>query len=420
MIILQQQKYNCIGQKNGFTLIDLLIGTVLGAILLFVAGDFLLNILYSGRILESAHRSRSDWSRASHFIESEVALSERVITNKDNLNLGFCSTLIDDIDFKFGLEIRRHLPPVIYFTRNNQSNSMDWYGDVSLWRCGPQIDDQGEYKFVVEESRVVDSMTKDNDSSTYNPCHTSSDKDCDCNLEILSTNITSKAIAFNLCMRKNDESPLYVQKINAYTRISPVFSYPNANTLCSNKNRTIEGFYKLNGGTVAPDLLELSSSVEGLSIYDDILICGYGGGDTIKGSTANDVLEAGDSGSTAEPGATIYGYEGSDRLLGGPGNDTLYGGDGDDVLIGGMGNDQLNGGAGDNQYLVSPGQNNITGGEDIDVLFFELSIDDIENLDNCKRSECSLSFTISGITSSVTATNAEVLIFQDGRFDIVN
>ena len=107
-------------------------------------------------------------------------------------------------------------------------------------------------------------------------------------------------------------------------------------------------------------------------------------------------------------------------MLGGPGNDTLYGGDGDDVLIGGLGNDQLNGGAGDNQYLVNPGQNNITGGEGMDVLFFELSIDDINNLENCKRSECNLTFNISGISSSVTATNAEVLIFRDGRFDIVN
>jgi len=365
--------------------------------------------------------SRSDWSRTSHFIESEVALSERVITDKNNLNLEFCPTSIENIDFKFGLEIRRHLPPVIYFTRNNEeADSTNWYGNLSLWRCGPGIDKHGKYKVQVEEARVVDSMMKDNDDSSYNPCNGDSESNCDCNLEILSTNSTSKALAFSLCMRKNAGSPLYTQKINAYTRISPVFSYPNANTLCSNVNRTIEGFYKLNGGTVGPDLLELSSSEQGLSIYDDILICGYGGGDTIKGSTANDVLEAGDSGNNAEPGATIYGYAGSDRLLGGPGNDTLYGGDGDDVLIGGMGNDQLNGGAGDNQYLVSPGQNNITGGEGIDVLFFETSIDDIENLNNCKRSECNLTFNLNGLSSSVMATNAEVLIFRDGRFDIIN
>ena len=405
MIILQHQKNQTKNVNSGFTLIELLIGTVVGTILLFVAGDFLLNVLYSGQILEAAHRSRSDWNRTSHFIESEIALSERVITDPNNLNLGFCTASIDDIDFQFGLEIRRHLPPVIYFTRNNENDSTEWYGDLSLWRCGPQIDVQGEYKFDVQEARVVDSMTSE------------------CKIEVSSStnsNSISKSITFTLCLQKKSSAPAYTQTINAYTRISPVFSYPNTNTLCSNENRTIEGFYKLNGGTVESDVLELSENVEGLSIYDDILICGYGGGDIIKGSTANDVLEAGDSGNAAEPGATLYGYSGSDRLLGGPGNDTLYGGDGDDVLIGGMGNDQLNGGAGDNQYLVNPGQNNITGGEGIDVIFFELSIDDINNLDNCKRSECNLTFNLNGLSSSVMATNAEVLIFRDGRFDIIN
>ena len=403
VITPRPQKNYGIDVKSGFTLIEVLIGTVLGAILIFITGDLLLSTVYSGRNLESSHRTRNDWNRTSHFIESEIALSERVITDPNNLNLEFCPTSIDEIDFKYGLEIRRHLPPVIYFTRNNEVNSTEWYGDLSLWRCGPKIDEQGEYNFDVEESRVVDSMTNE------------------CKIEISSsTSSISKAINITLCLQKNNAAPAYTQTINAYTRISPVFSYPNANTLCSNENRTIEGFYKLNGGTIGSDLLELSSNVEGLSIYDDILICGYGGGDTIKGSTANDVLEAGDSGSTSEPGATLYGYAGSDRLLGGPGNDTLYGGDGDDVLIGGLGNDQLNGGAGDNQYLVNPGQNNITGGEGMDVLFFELSIDDINNLENCKRSECNLAFNMSGISSSVTATNAEVLIFRDGRFDIVN
>ena len=99
MIILQHQKNQTKNVNSGFTLIELLIGTVVGTILLFVAGDFFLNVFYSGQILEAAHRSRSDWNRTSHFIESEIALSERVITDPNNLNLGFCPASIDDIDF---------------------------------------------------------------------------------------------------------------------------------------------------------------------------------------------------------------------------------------------------------------------------------------------------------------------------------
>ena len=403
VITPRSQKNYGIDVESGFTLIELLIGTVVGAILIFVTGNLLLSTVYSGRNLESSHRSRNDWNRTSHFIESEIALSERVITDQNNLNLEYCPTSINEIDFKFGLEIRRHLPPVIYFTRNNEDNSTEWYGDLSMWRCGPKIDEQGEYSFDVEEARVVDSMTNE------------------CKIEVSSsTNSISKAINFTLCLQKSNTAPAYTQTINAYTRISPVFSYPNANTLCSNETRTIEGFYKLNGGTIGSDLLELSSNVEGLSIYDDILICGYGGGDTIKGSTANDVLEAGDSGSSSETGATINAYSGSDRLVGGPGNDQLYGGDGDDVLISGSGNDTLNGGSGDNQYLAGAGNNIVLGGTGLDVVFLDQSKADVSGLANCSRSSCLVTYSVDGLASQISATGIEVIIFRDGRFDITN
>jgi len=403
VITPRSQKNYGIDVESGFTLIELLIGTVVGAILIFVTGNLLLSTVYSGRNLESSHRSRNDWNRTSHFIESEIALSERVITDQNNLNLEYCPTSINEIDFKFGLEIRRHLPPVIYFTRNNEDNSTEWYGDLSMWRCGPKIDEQGEYSFDVEEARVVDSMTNE------------------CKIEVSSsTNSISKAINFTLCLQKSNTAPAYTQTINAYTRISPVFSYPNANTLCSNETRTIEGFYKLNGGTIGSDLLELSSNVEGLSIYDDILICGYGGGDTIKGSTANDVLEAGDSGSSSETGATINAYSGSDRLVGGPGNDQLYGGDGDDVLISGSGNDTLNGGSGDNQYLAGAGNNIVLGGTGLDVVFLDQSKADVSGLANCSRPSCLVTYSVDGLASQISATGIEVIIFRDGRFDITS
>ena len=103
VITPRPQKNYGIDVKSGFTLIELLIGTVLGAILIFITGDLLLSTVYSGRNLESSHRTRNDWNRTSHFIESEIALSERVITDPNNLNLEFCPTSIDEIDFKFGL-----------------------------------------------------------------------------------------------------------------------------------------------------------------------------------------------------------------------------------------------------------------------------------------------------------------------------
>lgn len=394
--------------KNGFTLVELLVAATVGTLVAAAAGDLMLSNTRSGAGLEATQRLRTDWSRVSHFIESEVALSERVITNASLLNLAQCSPTISTTEFRFGLEVRRDLPPAIYFVKSNAANGLEWNGDSSLWRCGPSIDENGEYTNVITGTgtsqltaqRLVDGMTSS------------------CMLSVSSsTSGVSKSLRYELCIRGLTNYS-YAQSVNTYSRISPVFSYPNTNSLCSDAFLTIEGFYKLEGGTTSADTLELPSN--GLSQYDDILICGYGGGDTINGSTANDVLEAGDSGARPENGANIYAYSGSDRLLGGPGNDTLNGGDGDDVLIDGDGDDILNGGAGDNQYLVGAGSNNITGSSGLDVVFLDQIKADVSGLANCNRNSCDLNYSVNGASASVSATGVEVIIFRDGRYDIAN
>lgn len=394
--------------SQGFTLVELLVAAAVGTVVAAAAGDLMLSNMRSGAALEATQRLRTDWSRTSHFIESEVALSERVITDASRLNLAQCTTSISAAEFKFGLEVRRDLPPAIYFVKSNAADSLEWNGDSSLWRCGPNINENGEYTNVITGSstsllsaqRMVDGMTSN------------------CTLSVTpSQDGVSKSLQYRLCMRGLTNYS-YAQSVNTYSRISPVFSYPNTNSLCSDEYLTIEGFYKLEGGTTSADLLELPST--GLSEYDDILICGYGGGDTIKGSTANDVLEAGDSGSSSETGATINAYSGSDRLVGGPGNDQLYGGDGDDVLISGSGNDTLNGGSGDNQYLAGAGTNSITGGSGLDVVFLDQSKADVSGLANCSRSSCLVTYSVDGLASQISATGIEVIIFRDGRFDITS
>ena len=394
--------------SNGFTLVELLVAATVGTLVAAAAGDLLLSNMRSGAAIEATQRLRTDWSRVSHFIESEVALSERVITDASLLNLARCSSNISATEFAFGLEVRRDLPPAIYFVRDNATNSIEWNGDSSLWRCGPSIDVNGEYT----------DMITGNSTSQLNAQRLVDGMNSTCTLSVTtSTNGVSKSLRYRLCMRGLTNYS-YAQSVNTYSRISPVFSYPNTNSLCSDQFLTIEGFYKLEGGTTSADLLELPSS--GLSDYNDILICGYGGGDTINGSTANDVLEAGDSGNRPEPGAIVNAYSGSDRLLGGPGNDTLNGGDGDDVLIGGEGNDSMNGGSGDNQFLAGAGTNSIAGGNGLDVVFLDQNKADVSGLNNCKRSGCNLGYSISGNSGSISATGAEVIIFRDGRYDITN
>ena len=141
---------SCI-REAGFTLVELLVAASVGSIVALAASDLMLSNMRSGAALEATQRLRSDWNRTSHFIESEVALSERVITDASLLNLAQCNPMISETEFKFGLEVRRDLPPAIYFVRDNASTSLEWNGDSSLWRCGPSIDVNGEYTDVIRK-----------------------------------------------------------------------------------------------------------------------------------------------------------------------------------------------------------------------------------------------------------------------------
>ncbi|WP_419914588.1 calcium-binding protein [Hoeflea sp.] len=63
-----------------------------------------------------------------------------------------------------------------------------------------------------------------------------------------------------------------------------------------------------------------------------------------------------------EPGKTITGTDGDDRLDGGRGDDILYGGKGDDFLVGGDGDDIVYGGKGDDMLFGGKGDDTLYGG----------------------------------------------------------
>ena len=200
------------------------------------------------------------------------------------------------------------------------------------------------------------------------------------------------------------------------------------------------------------------------------IICGYGGGDTINGSSGNDIIEAGDSrvisgnpggddddddgvapcgpgppctgppssrpaccfisdsddddddddgsggGTSGSEPAVLNGGDGSDRLLGGPGDDSLNGDDGDDVLIGQEGDDTLTGGTGNDQYLPGAGDNTIADQSGLDIVYIDQNQEEVNGLDNCTQSTCNLNYTVKGSSASFTATGVDLIIFSDSRF----
>ena len=182
----------------------------------------------------------------------------------------------------------------------------------------------------------------------------------------------------------------------------------------------------------------------------DVLICGKGLVDEIRGSSYDDIIESGSNTATE-----IVGCNGSDVIEGGPSADTLKGdgggsdlcpdgarNDGDDILIGnnndgGEDGDQIElliGGNGFNRFVPGYGNVDIYGGENLDVVFFEdalLSADgdvadenyDFSKIENVSE-ECSrLGCTVTDLTDPASPKTmrlygVEILIFPDQRKDL--
>ena len=380
----------------GFTITELVVAAAIGLLTASVAGQALVSHLESSERAEAMERQRNDWARTTHFIESEIALSERLIGNIDNIIIpSTCD--IKESEFRIAIDMRRDLPIVIYAVKPSDSN---WLPTNTLWRCGPGLKDDGSYNNTIEFERLLDGLdgTADEGGGFISSSNTSN---------------SSKYADFILAL-KGHATVKYGQVTAARSRISPLYTRPTVNSLCDASNMV-----KVKG-TSGPDT---DLSAENISVLrgEDILLCGYGGGDSITGSSANDIIEAGDTGSS-----TLTGAAGNDVLRGTNDADTLFGGPGNDVLVGRGGNDKLVGDLeaqdiGDDQNIYLPGNGNdtIQGGQGLDIIFFSgnqgeyIIVGTTES--PCNTESCTVE-TSEGETKKIY--DSEILIFNDARLDL--
>lgn len=408
-----------------FTLPELLIAAAIGVLTASVAGDLLISHIRSSEKAEALERQRSDWARTTSFLEAEIALSERIFTQsppfKDGLPIempaacGYPSLE----ETRLQLDIRRDLPPVTYGIRESKDG---WLGDYTLWRCGPSIDSEGTYCTLsdinnensscyglpyISTAIIVDGLVGNEDqgfgflAQEQTPTGSSGD---------------NKYVSFTLRL-KGHATIAYNQRDAARSRITPLFSRPNENTLCEAANMV-----KLRGSNQVADTNNTLEIPNQNLAGEDILICGYGvgteavgmDGDTISGSDqANDIIEAGDYGR-----ATLFGLGGNDVLRGTLEADSLYGDSGDDVLIGRDGDDYLDGGSEQNSYVPGNGNDTVIGGSELDIVFFSGPRVDYSIEVGCTKESCTVWTSNWWNPERNYLEGVEILIFSDARVDL--
>lgn len=402
-------------QKQGFTLVELMIAAVFLLTTTTIAGQALISHLKGSQRIESLEQQRNNWNRTSSFIEADIALSERIFDLQNNPSLlsipDSCGSEIShDNQLRLGLEQRKISTPVIYFVKQSSSG---WLGDNTLWRCGPSFDFLGRpTSGSPQVAQILDGLDNSQPGGGFN-------------LNGVSSN--GKEVSFELALRGHALHSTYIQEDATQARITPLFIRPNEYSYC-----TGNAFVKLEGTSESEELTVRAGNVD---VGEDILICGNGGGDEITGSDdANDILEAGETG-----GSTIKGMSGDDRLRGTndlDAPDILMGGDGDDVLVGRSGDDLMSGGCGTNQYLPGPGNDFVIGdghsyissttvlesgscdNDPYDIVFMHGSLEDYTLSTICNNQACTV--TKNDETSTDVLNEVEVIIFDNARRDLPN
>jgi len=445
-------------QPRGFTLPELLVAASLGVGLALLSGSLMLSQIKSNARAESLQRQREDWKRTTTLLESEIAMSSRIFTKPEAINIpSQCS--LQSSEARLALDLPRDLPPVIYGIRviNSETTSIDhnqWIGTNSndsgyglLVRCGPQLkitDDGGDdydRDSNAIETVVIDGIDTNSPGNGLQVIPTKTDN---------GKNEDIKSVSFTLSLKAGKDATnggtgtvfRYQMGSGSYSRINPVAAFPEDSSACSRlcgidedtgqRNCKDFGSYYVVPVTTTPFAVPYA----GLTANDNITVCSLLDGGAITGGNRNDVIDGmpqPEAQGQSYPGVTIEGGDGSNVLLGSYGSDTINGGSGDDIIVGRGGSDTLNGGGGQNRYLPWPSINDpqvtnletiettaITGGPALDTVYFRGNKSDFSGVGNCtKASGCTITPTNPNLKLKLDLhAGIDVLVFRDGRQDL--
>lgn len=420
-----------LGSPNiGFTLPELLVALVIGSLVVVVAASAMVNDLRVNSKSEITQRKRDEWKRAMSFIESEIAMGERIITDSSSIYVPQSCGFDDNDQVRLAIDIRRELPLIIYAVRNLSSNQKDWNPDALLKRCGPAI------ATVVPRSTIglIDYTRGQPVSSVLLDGLKSSDTTSTCDGFCVSRT-GSKSASFILRLR-GLAGTNYQAGSATFSRVNSMEPYPVEMSAC---DRSCRGNL-CNQNTSSTYILTGSSSSTNLTVntgLDDtetsIMVCGLGYASSLVGSSTSrsNIIDPGQTSSLAANVSVPSTASNRNYLFGTLQNDTLRGANGDDTLVGRSGGDQLIGGGGNNIYRPwgnnssTYGDTTVTGGSGMDTVFLGNMKEAFTIPSTCfSQTTCTLTIATPSRPASnpvkLTITNVDRLVFKNTRLDLIN
>ena len=372
----------------------------LGVMTTLMAGQVIVRQIDSSKRIQRRDRIQSDWVNANRFITTEINRSQYAVDEISSQEAENCG--IDPKQARLALYFAKeqHLKPAIYYISKDDPA---WAG-ILLKRCGPSLNKAGDYKRDLENGIIIHGLKNVERGYTQ-------------------TITNKKLVEFKITLKGLDKKTYDVQG-SARSRIQSVITRPGEQRVCIQDHRNNRNGIKINLTSGSDRFTPDQNRMEWIQKTNgDVLICGFGGGDTIHGGDGDDQIEAGGAEASA-----IFGGDGNDRILGGAGNDNLQGGEGDDTLIGGSGDDLLEGGLGTNYYLPGIDQTNsfcehdrIVGTRDgYDIIFFKNNMDQYLQSNNCNNSSCRISKIQENNRKLVDIIRGDILIFKDQRVELLS
>ena len=403
-------------RQSGFTLVELLVASVVAALLSTLTFNVLINNSKSDARNEFRRRMHENWNQATTLIQSEIALSDLIETeglSPSQVTASGCDLLqdIEDAQLKLRMHLVGALPEIIYGVRRigslykNEEGKLkhqnQWRGGPEagvLIRCGPRMNIAENGKIEYTHGDYQQTIVLDNVDLSTND-----------GLNISTQGESQKLVEFSLSMNENlnnaNSATMRSKTLSSagMSRINEIPPIPSDVSVC-------ESICQVEDQECGAGIKTLLSPPEDPryfgapeSPFGTYTICTnrpYDQSDGMFGAVPGNYVMDGNPtpNRTGLIGTDLTGgSEGRNILLGTPADDTLEGGSKHDALIGRGGNDKLIGNSGNDSILPWSSLTQemgslivVNGGEGFDRVYLKGKQSSYKLSQPCNRDECNL------------------------------